>query len=60
MACAAAGSICLAVLAIVVVPAWMGLHFRHFLPYLGCLAVFGAATVTGLGLTRRKGGIADD
>ncbi|EAQ02301.1 hypothetical protein OB2597_19501 [Pseudooceanicola batsensis HTCC2597] len=50
----------LVVLAIVVVPAWLGLHFRHFLPYLGFVAVFSVGAVAWLRLTRRNGGETDD
>lgn len=41
-------AIALPIFALAIVPAWMGLHFRFFLPYLGFIALFAVASVVWL------------
>ena len=38
----------LAILAIAVVPAWLGEHFRSFLPFVGAVAAFAVLTTAWL------------
>lgn len=48
------------VLAVAVVPAWLGLHYRHFLPYMGAMVSFAILAVIWLRLFRRDRDVADE
>ena len=50
----------LVVLAVAVVPAWLGIHFRHFISYMGWMAAFAVLAVIWLRLSRSRRGAADD
>ncbi|UOA15869.1 hypothetical protein [Sulfitobacter dubius] len=50
----------LPILAVAVIPAWFGLHFRGFLQYIGWIGLFSVLAVVWLRLTRRKPGQDDE
>lgn len=48
------------VLAVAVVPAWLGVHFRQFMPYMGGMAFFAILAVIWLRLSLSGRNIADE
>lgn len=50
----------LPILAIAVIPAWLGMHYRSFLPYLGFILLFTAVAVIWLLLTKCSEEPSDD
>lgn len=50
----------LPVLALAVVPAWLGIHFRDFLHYLGWIALFAVVALVWLHRARKRSEREDD
>ncbi|UYV37253.1 hypothetical protein N4R57_20250 [Rhodobacteraceae bacterium D3-12] len=50
----------LPVLALAVVPAWLGIHFRDFLYYLGCIVFFAVVALVWLHQARKQPDQNDD
>ncbi len=48
------------VLAVAVVPAWLGVHFRQFMPYMAGMTLFAILAVIWLRLSRSVRNVSDE